>query len=333
MRRINERVVFEALSAHAPISRAGLAARTGISKPTIGQAVSSLAAAGIAAPVGRSSGLPGRSGTLFGVDGARGCVVAVDVAVGAVRAAVADFSQRVLAEQHRIAHPIDLEALELAVVEIVEAVLRTAGMSCDDVLAAVVGSPGAVDPLQPGLTHVGRLTCLDGADLRCRLGERLGIEVLIENDVNLAAVGEQVAGHSDAHMAVLSIGGGIGAALILDGTLFRGPRGAAGEIESVPFDGRRSSSRVPTARRSLAEFTAVRVSALAAVTNVQLVVLRGEVMFDERLLADVRAMVAAQLETPPTIERSELGDRGVLVGALAQGAQAAVDRVFAELAA
>lgn len=331
MRTMNERAVFDVLAAFGPVSSAGVAERTGISKPTVSQALSSLARAGLVATAGRTSGALGRIGWLYGVAGGGGYVVSLDIGIDVVRAAVGDLTGAIVSRVERNVPTTTLRRLRHAVADAASRVCVMAGITVGDLAGGVVGSPGAVDPRRPGLTHVGRLAYLDGVDLRSALSSQLGVPLEIENDINLAAVGEHALGHSDPNMAVLSIGAGVGAALILDGRLRRGPRGAAGEVESVPFRSGASWQLAPLTGSSLHRYIAVRVGMLAAVADVELVVLTGDLGLDRSVLGPVRRLVDAQVEDPPAIEVSSLGSSAVLLGGVALAHRATVDRLFANL--
>ena len=101
-----------------------------------------------------------------------------------------------------------------------------------------VGVPGLVRPGSGEVTHAVNLGLGDGTlDLGHLLAERLGVPVVVENDVNAAALGAaRVLGLGDADLALLSIGTGLAAGLVTDGRLRRGVRGAAGEIGHIPVD-------------------------------------------------------------------------------------------------
>lgn len=109
-----------------------------------------------------------------------------------------------------------------------------------DLAAVGVGVPGLVDPVSGIVSHAVNLG-LDGAVLALRdsLEQASGASVVVENDVNAAALGAgHVLGTPQADLAYLSIGTGLAAGVVLDGTLRRGARGAAGEIGHVPVDDR-----------------------------------------------------------------------------------------------
>lgn len=124
-----------------------------------------------------------------------------------------------------------------AIAELVRAALREAAAAPADVAALGIGVPGRVDP-EHG--HVTLAVNLDWHDLPLgpRLEEILGIPVVVENDVRAAALGLHRRGQFGAtgSLALLAIGTGIAAGVVLDGQLHRGSHGLAGEIGHVVVD-------------------------------------------------------------------------------------------------
>lgn len=112
------------------------------------------------------------------------------------------------------------------------------------VVAAGIGLPGAVRPDSGHVHRAGNLPGLEGRDMRAALSARLGLPVAVENDVNLAALGESWLGHGrdgavrdavrDGGLAFLSLGTGIGMGLVYGDRILRGARGVAGEIAWLP---------------------------------------------------------------------------------------------------
>lgn len=100
-----------------------------------------------------------------------------------------------------------------------------------------VGIPGAVDPVSGRVTHAVNLG-LDGLELGDDLGRRLGRAVRVDNDVNAAAIGAYhlLGEQRTRSLAYLNLGTGLAAGLVLDGRLWRGSRGTAGEIGHIPVD-------------------------------------------------------------------------------------------------
>jgi len=237
LRDINERVVFDTIRALHPISRAEVARRTGLSKPTVSLAIRTLEASGLVADVGVESGRSGRAGVLVSpvVDAA--LAVGVEIEVGRVRATIVDLDGQVLAEHGIAVTRRTADALFGSVVSCVDALAGALGRPRSDIGAITVGSPGVIDPATGVLTQAGTLPELDGTTPADELAARLDCAVSVHNDVDLAALGEQAEGHGREadSFVVLWVGSGLGAALVLNGRLHVGYRGGAGEIFDVPF--------------------------------------------------------------------------------------------------
>src|SRR4051812_36276823 len=101
----------------------------------------------------------------------------------------------------------------------------------------MVGVPGAVDPRTGRVSQIPNIAGLEDVDVIGYLRGRFGPDVAIENDVNLAMLGEQALGCASQcrNAAFLALGTGAGLGLLIDDKLFRGARGAAGEIADLPI--------------------------------------------------------------------------------------------------
>ncbi len=106
--------------------------------------------------------------------------------------------------------------------------------------------PGAIDPLTGRVSLTPNIEGLQDFDVLGYLRGRFGPDVAIENDVNLAMLGEQTLGCASRcrNAAFLALGTGAGLGLLIDGKLFRGARGSAGEIADLPL-GRDPTSQTP----------------------------------------------------------------------------------------
>lgn len=127
------------------------------------------------------------------------------------------------------------------VVESAAAALRdlahAAGVDVGDFSVIGVGVPGVVESGTGHVSHAVNLGLSDGLALGAALRDRIGVPVVVENDVNAAALGAaRVLDLDDTDLALLNIGTGLGAGLVTGGRLRRGARGAAGEIGHVPVD-------------------------------------------------------------------------------------------------
>lgn len=237
VRQMNEQAVIDTLFSEGPLSRVEVAERTGLSKPTVSAVVRDLVGAGLVHENGRTTGMVGRSAILYRVDAQAGHVIGIDLGGTKVRAAVADLFGEILAEQVEPTAAEGGEAVLDQLIHLTKRLTDQAGTDLTSVQAVVLGSPGVFDPKSDQLALVPNIPGFEDLHLSRRLREQFDAEVLIENDVNLAAVGERwrgVAARID-HFAFLAIGTGIGMGLVINGELHRGLHGAAGEVAYLPI--------------------------------------------------------------------------------------------------
>lgn len=233
LRNLNERAVYLVVRESSPITGAAIARATTLSKPTVSTVLRGLVASGLVVESGqRPAAGPG---TWYEPVSAAALAVGVEVQRTAVRAALTDLTgvelDRVVVDgAHRDADEV-YASIEAAVAALVPTRRRRLLRS------VVVGAPGIIDPQTGVLSNSGVVPALDGSCPADQLAARLGTPVGVVNDVDLAALGEQAigCGRGVRHFAVVHIGEGMGAALVLDGNLYRGAHGGAGEIDDIPF--------------------------------------------------------------------------------------------------
>jgi predicted NBD/HSP70 family sugar kinase len=236
LRELNDRAALELLLDGRSLTRSQLSDLTGVSKVTVAQMLTRLEERGLVAAVGSNSGGRGPNAVLYSVVPSSAFVAALYMEHGLVAAAVADVTGRVTAEAREDTNG-DGDPVEL-VRSAVDRACQRAGVSVSALSAFVIGSPGVVDPVTGDprwafnlpAWHEGVLAGLRGA---------LHKNVLIENDVNLAAMAEHAAGAAAGadDFVLLWLGVGVGLATVLGGRLHRGASGAAGEIGWLPLPG------------------------------------------------------------------------------------------------
>jgi predicted NBD/HSP70 family sugar kinase len=253
LRAINERAVLERLRATGRASRTELAAATGVSKPTVGQALANLERAGLVRAAGRRLGERGRSALLYELDPTAAYVAGIDVGRAWVRVAVADLGGEVVARRDERNRARGAAALVARTHDLAHEVVAEAGVPWENVAHTVVGSPGVLDPETGRLRYAANLPGWSRAGLVDELRAALTPSLVVDNDTNLAALGEAAYGRGRGveNFVYLSIGTGIGMGIVVGGELYRGARGAAGEVGFLPLaggglgagDGRSSSAR------------------------------------------------------------------------------------------
>jgi predicted NBD/HSP70 family sugar kinase len=239
LRAINERALLEALRREGPASRPQLARIAGLSKPTVSQALANLEGAGLVRVAGPATPSLGRTAMLYEVDPTAGYVVGIDIGRAWIRIAAADLSGEIVARRDERNRERSATALVRTVSAVAHDVVAAAGLTWDRVAHTVVGGPGVFDPDSDRLLHAPNLPGWSRPGLMSSLREALPPSVALDNDANLAAVGERSYGSGrDARTFVyVSVGTGIGMGIIIDGDLYRGAHGAAGEVGYLPLAG------------------------------------------------------------------------------------------------
>ncbi|MFJ6073256.1 ROK family transcriptional regulator [Streptomyces sp. NPDC093065] len=266
-RAINDRLALHLLQQEGPLTAGQLKQLTGLSRPTVADLVERLTASGLIEVAGESGEQRrGPNAKLYGIVAERAHLAALDVRTEGVAVLVSDLLGRVLAEA---SVPIDDHsgtgpAVEQAV-NLVERAVKEAG--ADRLHTVGIGAPGLIDPGggelrdSTGLPewHRRLMAALQEKFPEARVG--------VENETNLAALAEQRDGAARDRdtFVLLWLGLGIGAAVVLDGTLRRGVSGGAGEIGFMPVPG---TSGLPSATDCDGGFHSVAgaaaVTALAA---------------------------------------------------------------------
>jgi predicted NBD/HSP70 family sugar kinase len=235
LKRLNEETVLDTIRTGAPISRAEIARRAGISKPTVSLALQTLLGAGLvreaaAGPVGPSYGA-----LYFEPVAEAALVLGIDLGARFLRGALCDLSGTIRARQDIEHGGADADRALDAIVELRDALVRSAGLSHELIDETVVGIPGVVEQETGAVGLATNVPGLDGRRYAAELEARLGERITLENDVNLAALGERRLGIAQGvdDFMFLSVGTGLGAGLVLRGELQRGHHGAAGELDYV----------------------------------------------------------------------------------------------------
>ena len=350
-----------------PVTRPQAALACELSRPTVFAAMGRLVELGLVTDVGQRSGLPGRSAALYEVSAEAGLVVGIDIGGSNLRVVLADVRGRVVAEDRRETAEQGGRAVLRQVVDLVRRLAKGQRHGAPAVVAVSV--PGVVDADGATVHYAWNIGQPAPFDVRSPLASALRAPVVLENNVNLAAIGEQWQGAARdlQTFAVVAVGAGVGAGIVHEGRLLRGAHGAAGEVAFLPLDPgydrlraaapdeagglillRRAQERKgwrggtpPTSvadlferaaggervARELVEQESRRIAAitasLCAVVDPSTVILTGGVGSNQALAARTAELVQELAPFPPTVVRSDLGERASLVGALALGVRTA----------
>ena len=215
-RRMTLSNIVQAITTYGPISRASVAKMTGYSKQTVSEVVSSLEDDGWVQTVGRTEGNVGRRAVVYEIVPNAALVASVDLGGTKVRVALCNLSGAVVEELAEPTCQDGGEAVVDQIARIVGLAARAHGIAQEKVRVVVVGVPGAPDAETGSIQMAPNIAGIDEIDFPTLLNRRLGIEVLVENDVNLAALGEHWMTHQGEtdDLVYLSIGTGIGAGVV-----------------------------------------------------------------------------------------------------------------------
>ena len=148
---------------------------------------------------------------------------------------VAVDTEGVVAGRVRMATGWGPDAVTRTIVDGVRALGVEAGIDLDAVRSVGVGIPGQIEPGTARVVHAVNLG-VEELDLAAAVGPQLGVPVRVENDVKAAALGAYALHGGTGTMAYLNLGTGIAAGIVADGELWRGTRGAAGEVGHISVD-------------------------------------------------------------------------------------------------
>jgi predicted NBD/HSP70 family sugar kinase len=233
LRDLNERTVLEAIRAGAPISRAEISRRVGISKPTVSVALESLLDAELVREADNHAAGPKYGATFFEPVHEAALVLGLDVGARFLRGAICDLGGNVRARQDIELPGAEVHAVVDAAAGLRDLLLAACELPASALDGAVAGVPGVIEAPEGKVGLAGNIPGLEGLPIGTVLETRLGVPVSVENDVNLAAVGEHWRGVGQGvdDFVFLSVGTGLGAGLVLHGELHRGHHGAAGEVD------------------------------------------------------------------------------------------------------
>ncbi len=263
LRLLNDRTALDLLLDLGPLSRVQICELTGLSKPTASRLLARLEEAGLVRAVGTSSGGPGRNAVLYAVHGPAAHVGAVDVTPRRISARIADLTGAVLAEEIVTLHTGDDRTPAPLVRRALEQAGQACGVAIERLDSVALSVPGVYDEELDRVTLVGNLPDWSVPQALGPVRQALApATMLIENDVNLAAVAERAHGvaRDVDSFAVLWVSSGLGLAIDLGGRLHRGATGGAGEIGYMPV--RAAGRPGPASFQKLVGAPAVRALAL-----------------------------------------------------------------------
>jgi predicted NBD/HSP70 family sugar kinase len=237
LREANEQAVLETIFREGPITRPELAARTSLSRPAVSAVVSRLELAGLVRAAGARDGRRGRKPMAYVVSDRAGFVVGVDIGGANVRVGAANIFGELIGDEREPTAKDGPRATTRQILRMVTSAVDAATANHERPLAIGISTPGVVDQASRRVTSLAYNVSPGGDfDPRAAIGDRFGVPVLVENNVNLGAIGECWAGAARgvSNFAFVAVGAGVGMGVVIDDELVRGAHGAAGEIAYLP---------------------------------------------------------------------------------------------------
>ncbi len=244
LRDFNAQQILKLLRQHGPCSRADLARYSGLSAPTISSGVAYLRQNDLVKQLGPGPSNGGRRPDLLRFNSKVGFVAGADIGTSLVRIALADLDGSIVGKDavttNSQSNPSHMVAL---IADGIKNLLLRCGIPSKKLLALAVGVPGITDVQKGTVLSAPILQQWCEVPLREILEDKLGIQTAVENDVNLAALGEGRCGIARAvkNFVFLTVGSGVGAGIFINGHLYHGADWAAGEIGYLYIPGTEES--------------------------------------------------------------------------------------------
>lgn len=229
----NKAIVLNTIIKQTPISRAKVAEQTGLNKGTVSSLVSELIDADFVKESGPGASSGGRRPVMLLFNHEAGFAVVVDLGVGYIQVALTDLHGEVVIEEQEKTGDYSFDVVLKQLTVLINRVIKKAPKSPYGIIGIGVGVPAVV-------SHDGEILLAPNLNwkrvqLKEALSEHFDYPIFIENEANAGAYGEMRYGFTSApsNMLYLSIGMGIGMGMILNGKLYTGQRGFAGEVGHI----------------------------------------------------------------------------------------------------
>jgi len=239
VRELNRSIILNQLRIGSPLSRADLAALTGLNKTTVSSLVEELMAHGLAREIGRNASAGGRRAVLLELAADAGCILGVEISVGCLNVVLTDFRASISwRQQVQYDKSEDVRCVIGKLTALLQRAVRHLRQRNGLRLFGVgIGVPGLVDVASGTLIFEPNMGWRD-VPLRQLIGAKLDVPVFIDNDANAAALGERYFGAAqDVDNFVYVVANiGLGTGLVMGGHIFQGASGYAGEAGHTTID-------------------------------------------------------------------------------------------------
>jgi glucokinase len=231
MREINRSAILEFIRRESPVSRSKIAKSLNVSLPTVMRIVDQLMEERLVRKKENTEWSGGRRRSLLEFNAEEHIVIGIDLGGTKMFGAAANIGGQIITEINLARHGTSGDSSFLSLVELIRKLLDHPELKGLKLRGIGIGAPGVTLHEEGIVTWAPSLEWRD-YPLKRKLEKHFELPISIDNDVNLAALGELWfgAGQNARNMVLISVGTGIGAGIIIDGALYRGSNEASGEV-------------------------------------------------------------------------------------------------------
>lgn len=231
MHAINRSAILDYIRRVGPTSRPSIAKELHFSLPTVMRIIDELSEEGLVVSTGEKEFSGGRRRPLLELNSRANVIIGIDLGGTSIYGAVTDLSGVVLAEEVMDNHPAPAEASYARLARVVDSLVKNEAIAGRKILGLAVGTQGLTNH-QDGTVLCDYIQDWIDYPLKRKLFQDFGVPIVIDNDVNLAALGELWFGvdQNARNLVFITIGNGVGAGIVIDGSLYRSSHYLAGEI-------------------------------------------------------------------------------------------------------
>ena len=232
VKELNKSIILNLVWRHAPISRAAIAKMSGLNRATVSSLVDELIGESYVKEIGTGDSAVGRKPIMLQFNPEAGVILGVDLGVNYILILLTDLTANILVRKRLVIDPGSGEKRILGkMMDAMAEVLAQSPPTPKGLLGIGVGVPGLVE-MEHGVLAFAPNLRWKNVPLREILQGRFGVPVYVDNEANVGALGEKWfgAGQGVRDMVYLSVGVGLGAGIVINGELYRGATGYAGEL-------------------------------------------------------------------------------------------------------
>jgi len=229
---LNKAIVLNMIWRSAPISRADISRASGLNRTTVSSLVDELITEGYVTEVGVGESALGRKPIMLQSNPDVGIIVGVELGVNYIRLIASDIAANVMSRSELAIDPADgMDMIVETILQAIKSMAASVPSTLQGLIGVGVGVPGLVRSSSGLLAFAPNLKWKN-VPLRAVMADRLGVPVFVDNEANVGAMGERWfgAGVGVQNMAYLSVGIGLGVGIVINGELYRGSLGYAGEM-------------------------------------------------------------------------------------------------------